>query len=135
MEVKGEKAILVSDSMEYSGMAPGVYDSMATGKIRLTPGGKLHMEGDPGTLAGSASLLLDGVRKIASMKDLAYAWNMASLHPANLLNENSVDGSGRAVAGLHGLQTGSRADLVLLNQTDREISLVKVLKNGVEQEG
>jgi N-acetylglucosamine-6-phosphate deacetylase len=87
MAVKGEKAILVSDSMEYSGMPPGVYDSKATGRVRLTPEGKLHREGDPGTLAGSASLLIDGVRRIARLKDLATAWNMASLHPLAILRE------------------------------------------------
>jgi N-acetylglucosamine-6-phosphate deacetylase len=96
MAVKREKAILVSDSMEYSGMPPGVYQSPATGRIRLTPEGKLHREGDPGTLAGSASLLLDGVRRITRLRGLSHAWNMASLHPSNLLFENSGNGPVRA---------------------------------------
>ncbi len=148
MAVKREKAILVSDSMEYSGMPPGVYQSPATGRIRLSPEGKLHREGDPGTLAGSASLLLDGVRRITRIRGLSHAWNMASLHPLNLLNDHSGNGPVRmsgfsegpassgdlhtgATAAADGLRAGAPADLVLLKHAEGEIRLLKILKNGV----
>ena len=131
MAVKGEKAILVSDSMEFSGMPPGVYDSTAAGRVRLTPEGKLHLEEDPGTLAGSASLLLGGVRRISRLKGLADAWNMASLHPLRLMSEYGANGS---VTGTGGLRKGAPADLVLLDTTDGRISILKVLKNGIERE-
>jgi N-acetylglucosamine-6-phosphate deacetylase len=116
IRVKKEKAILVSDSMSYSGMPPGVYDSPAAGKVRLTGEGKLHREGEPGTLAGSASVLMDGIRRITALEGFPCAWNMASVHPNRLLCE-------KAEAGI---EKGAPADLVLLygSESDPEISRV-----------
>jgi N-acetylglucosamine-6-phosphate deacetylase len=116
IRVKKEKAILVSDSMSYSGMPPGVYDSPAAGKVRLTTEGKLHRDGEPGTLAGSASVLMDGIRRITALEGFPCAWNMASVHPNRLLCE-------KAEAGI---EKGAPADLVLLygSESDPEISRV-----------
>ena len=141
MAVKGEKAVLVSDSMEFSGMPPGLYDSPATGRVVLTPEGRLHKESDPGTLAGSASLLLDGVRRIARIKGLTLAWNMASLHPAELLA--LPGGHGSVLPGetgdiekppRTGIDKGAAADLVLLDRADPGFRIIGVVKNGVLQE-
>jgi N-acetylglucosamine-6-phosphate deacetylase len=120
IRVKGEKAILVSDSMSYSGMPPGVYDSPATGKVRLTTEGKLHRKGEPGTLAGSASILMDGIRKITTIQGLPFAWDMASVYPNRLLND-------RVPAGL---EPGAPADLVLLRSVEPEPEISKVYKGG-----
>ena len=101
-------------------MRPGVYVSPAAGKVRLTPEGKLHREGNPGLLAGSASTLMDGVRNVSRMEGLARAWNMASVVPSRLMNR----GNG------HGLHVGAHADLVLLDHRKEKISIREVFKNG-----
>ncbi len=115
---KGEKAILISDGMTYTGMEPGPYNSSATGKVRLSPEGKLHQEGKPGTLAGSASTLLNGVRKMSSMLDFKKAWEMASIHPARLLN---LDNS-------KGLKVGAPAHLVLLEPDLSHLVIRRVIQ-------
>ncbi len=101
---KGEKAILISDGMTYTGMEPGLYNSSATGRVCLTPEGKLFQEGKPGTLAGSASSLLNGVRKMSSMVGFSKAWEMGSVDPAHLMNLETSKG----------LSVGAPAKLVLL---------------------
>ncbi len=101
---KGEKALLISDGMTYTGMEPGLYNSSATGKVRLSPEGKLHQEGKPGTLAGSASTLLNGVRLMSSMVGFSKAWEMGSVGPAHLMNLEISKG----------LSVGAPAKLVLL---------------------
>lgn len=119
---KKEKAILISDGMPYTGMNPGLYQSAASGKIRLTAEGKLHREGNPGLLTGSASLLIDGVRKIAAMEDFALAWDMASTRPAQLMNHSTG----------HGLQVGAPADLVLLEGSPLKSKVIRVYKAGMQ---
>ena len=101
---KGEKGILVSDSMCFGGMKPGEYESPATGKIHLSPEGKLHIAGNPKLLAGSASSLLEGIVHLARLTGFATAWEMGSLHPARLMNAQRP----------RGLKVGAPADLVLL---------------------
>ncbi len=101
---KGEKGILVSDSMCFGGMKPGEYESPATGKIHLSPEGKLHIAGNPKLLAGSASSLLEGIVHMARLTGFATAWEMGSLHPARLMNAQRP----------RGLKVGAPADLVLL---------------------
>ena len=101
---KGERAILISDGMSYTGMEPGVYDSSATGRVCLTPEGKLHQEGKPGTLAGSASTLLKGIEKMATFVGFAKAWDMGSVAPARLMTPETSSG----------LHIGAPAHLVLL---------------------
>lgn len=113
---KGDKAILVSDSMCYAGMEPGVYDSPAAGRVNLTVEGKLHMEGLPGVLAGSASSLPMGLRRMAHITGFSRAWDMASVNPARLMNPDQAQG----------LQVGAPADLLLL---DEEGSVIKIYKS------
>jgi N-acetylglucosamine-6-phosphate deacetylase len=122
---KGERAILVSDGMPYSGLEPGVYHSPADGKIRLTEEGRLHLEDHPETLAGSASTLLDGIKKISKLERFPFAWDMASVHPSRLLNHSSK----------YGLQVGSPADLVFLDPDSEDLSINKVYKNGLQWDG
>jgi N-acetylglucosamine-6-phosphate deacetylase len=113
-KVKQQHAILVSDAMAYAGMPPGEYTSPAIGKVVLTPEGKLHMHGNPKTLAGSASSLLQVVRHMSTITGFPEAWAMASDHPAQWMEPG----------GISGLQAGARADLVLLEQ-DRIPSVIR----------
>ena len=118
---KREKAILVSDGMAFTGMEPGVYDSPAAGKVRLAEDGRLHREGHPGLLAGSACKLLDGVKNISRLEGFSYAWDMGSVHPSTLMNRSSG----------HGLQVGASADLVLLDPDLEDPKIRRIYKNGV----
>ena len=119
---KMNKSILVSDGMPYTGLEPGLYNSTAAGRIRLTEDGKLHREGNTELLVGSASTLLAGVQKICSMEGLAFAWDMGSVHPSALMNN----------ASNQGLQVGAPADLVLLESDLDELKITRVFKGGVE---
>jgi N-acetylglucosamine-6-phosphate deacetylase len=118
---KEKKAILVSDGMTYTGLEPGLYDSPALGKVSLTPGGKLHLEGDPMTLAGSARTLLTGVVKMAELLPFDRAWDMGSVHPSTLMN----------LATLQGMAPGAPANLVLLDPHDGQPEILQVYKDGI----
>ena len=114
---KGENAILISDGMTYTGMEPGVYDSSATGRVCLTPEGKLHQEGKPGTLAGSASTLLQGIKKMASLVGFSKAWDMGSVAPSRLMNPDASSG----------LRIGAPAQLVLLEPDLSNLVIQRVI--------
>lgn len=43
LRVKGNRTVLVSDAVSFSGMEPGEYDAHVGGRVVLTPQGKLHM--------------------------------------------------------------------------------------------
>ncbi len=115
---KEEKALLISDGMTYTGMEPGLYNSSATGKVRLSPEGKLHQEGKPGTLAGSASTLLNGVRLMSSMVGFSKAWEMGSVGPAHLMNLEISKG----------LSVGAPAKLVLLEPDLSHLVIRRVIQ-------
>lgn len=87
LRVKGEKAFLVSDTTALGGMPAGEYDAPIGGKVILTHEGRLHMEGNPLALAGSASSLFQGIRHLtdSGLADFADAWDLASVRPAAYL--------------------------------------------------
>lgn len=118
--VKGHRAVLVSDSMNLSGMPPGLYHTTATGKVRLTQEGKLHLEERPETLAGSASQLMDGVRRMARLGGLVFALEMATVNPSRLMNLPSQQG----------VVKGAPADLVILDGDGKELHPVTVFSQG-----
>ncbi len=120
---KNKNSILVSDGMPYTGLKPGIFDSPAAGRIRLTPEGKLHRDGNPDLLAGSAGTLLEGVKKISGMEGFARAWEMGSLHPSRLMNQ----------ASRSGIQVGAPADLVMLDPELEHMKILQVYKNGVNR--
>jgi N-acetylglucosamine-6-phosphate deacetylase len=120
---KGDRAILVSDGMPQTGLEPGLYDTPAAGKIRLTEEGKLHKSGNPALLAGSASTLLKNVEKVSRMEGFSRAWDMGSIHPSHLLNRSAN----------HGLKVGAPADLALLDPKLGKLKVLSVLKGGVEK--
>ena len=123
MRMKGEQAILVSDSVALAGMPPGDYETEIGMQVVLTPEGRLHLAADPRLLAGSAQPLLAGISNLVrqELAPLATAWAMASTRPLTLLG----------CAGSGGLTPGSPADLVLFRLAERDdIQVERVLKQG-----
>lgn len=123
-KVKSEKLMLVSDSVALAGMPPGDYDAAVGGKVTLTAEGKLHLFGNPNTLAGSAMNILQGINFLLKNKlvDLPEAWQMASIRPQRLF-EPAVDP----------FQLGQKADLILAEQLpDHSLKILNFLKNEEE---
>ncbi|MGH2549228.1 MAG: N-acetylglucosamine-6-phosphate deacetylase [Thermomicrobiales bacterium] len=120
--MKGDRAILVSDSVALAGMPPGEYANPIGGRVVLTPEGRLHLADDPRLLAGSALPLIAGVAHLAEsgLTSLARAWTMGSTAPRALL--------GFPQAG--GLAAGEPADIVLFQKTDHAITIENVIKGG-----
>lgn len=124
MKVKAEKLMLVSDSVALASMPAGDYEAAVGGKVTLTPEGKLHLFGNPKTLAGSAMNILQGINFLLkkSLENLPEAWQMASIRPQRLFNSD-----------FDPFQIGQQADLILAEQlSNQTIKIFKVLKNGVE---
>ena len=124
LRVKGERAILVSDAVSFSGMPPGMYNSHIGGQVVLTPEGKLYMAGEPRLLAGSAQLLPRGIANIArkGLASLAAAWEMASVHPSERMGLPSA----------RGLAPGAPADLVRFRWDGQRVRIVETYKSGVK---
>lgn len=123
-KVKAENLMLVSDSVALAGMPPGDYNAAVGGKVTLTPDGKLHLFGNPNTLAGSAMNILQGINFLLKneLTNLSEAWQMASIRPQRLFDTS-----------FEPIQIGQNADLILAEQApDQTLKILKVLKNGVE---
>ncbi|MFD0713836.1 N-acetylglucosamine-6-phosphate deacetylase [Paenibacillus sp. GCM10027626] len=123
MKVKGEQALLVSDAVALSGLAPGKYTTHIGGEVVLTPEGKLHTAANEKILAGSAQMLFAGIEHLMSsgLADLAAAWDMSSIRPAKL--------TGMPEAA--GLIAGAPADFVLFHLSeDGKIQLEETYKAG-----
>jgi len=120
IEVKKEKAILISDGMPLTGIKPGRYRTLQTGRVVLCPDGRLHLEGNKEILAGSAKTLLDGVLKTMVMESCGFAWDMASLHPSELLELDTSKG----------LAADGPADLVVFEKNDDRILIQQVILRG-----
>ncbi|WP_028549647.1 N-acetylglucosamine-6-phosphate deacetylase [Paenibacillus sp. UNC451MF] len=122
LRTKGERALLVSDAVYLSGMAPGMYDNHIGGRVVLTPEGRLHLAENPGLLAGSVQLLPWGISHLVKcgMAALEEAWDMASVRPSAFMKLPSQNG----------LAVGSPADLVLFEQKNHSIAIVQTYKQG-----
>ncbi|PZV83264.1 N-acetylglucosamine-6-phosphate deacetylase [Algoriphagus aquaeductus] len=123
-KVKAEKLMIVSDSVALAGMPPGDYNAAVGGKVTLTAEGKLHLFGNPNTLAGSAMNILQGISFLLKneLTNLSETWQMASIRPQRLFDTS-----------FEPFQIGQNADLILAEQApDQTLKILKVLKNGVE---
>lgn len=122
LRVKGERALLVSDSVALAGMPPGAYTTPVGGEVVLTPEGRLHTASDPRILAGSAQPMLAGIAHLmrSGLADLATAWEMASIRPLALLGEGGA-----------GIAPGANADLVVFRWDGAEIDIETVIARGV----
>jgi N-acetylglucosamine-6-phosphate deacetylase len=122
LRVKGNRTVLVSDAVSFSGMEPGEYDAHVGGRVVLTPQGKLHMADNPQLLAGSVRMLRQGVEHLAKshLSSLSEAWEMASVRPASFMNLPEADG----------LTAGAPADLVVFSRERDEIRVLQTYKRG-----
>ena len=104
---KGEKLVLISDSMVGTGCPDGDY-SIAGMRVILKNG---RAETTEGALAGSTANLLDEVRKLATFGGISFgkALYSATAAPAALLGMTGKLGT---------LRPGARADLILLRGDD-----------------
>ena len=123
LKMKGQKAILVSDSVSLTGMPPGSYNTPVGGEVLLTNDGKLHLGGKPSTLAGSAQTLIQAVAHLYknNISTLPDAINLASVNPASLLG----------LPHQTGLTEGAPADLILFYQRENALQIAATYKQGV----
>ncbi|MBD0254547.1 MAG: amidohydrolase family protein [Cytophagales bacterium] len=122
MKVKGDNAMLISDSVSLAGMPPGTYRTHIGDRVVLTADGKLHLDGQPKVLAGSAQPLLWGVQHLLrrNLRTLPQAWDMASAGPNRFM--------GRPARA--GLQPGAPADLVVFTRNGSDLRVLQTYKAG-----
>lgn len=103
LHAKGERLVLISDSMCATGCADGEY-AIAGLPVTVKDGKAVTVEG---ALAGSTANLLDEVRNLATFGGISFgkALHAATAAPAALLRMQGKLGT---------LQNGARADLMLL---------------------
>ena len=103
--IGAERVVLVSDAMSAAGLQDGTYN--LAGHLVKVINHTARLE--DGTLAGSVSRMLDGVRNMVSGVGvgLVEAVNMASLNPARAVGLDYLTGS---------IEVNKRADLVILDQ-------------------
>ena len=84
LRTKGERLMLVSDATSFTGMPAGRYHAVIGGDVVLSAEGRLSIADRPGTLAGAARSLLDGVLHLveSDILGLEEAWALASTRPA-----------------------------------------------------
>ncbi|HXX94071.1 MAG TPA: amidohydrolase family protein [Planctomycetota bacterium] len=122
MRVKGANAMLASDAVYLSGLAPGRYTTHIGGKVVLTRDGRLHLASNPKLLAGSVMMLRQGVDHLvrAGLCDLAEAWEMASTRPAEALG----------LAARRGLRPEAPADVVVFERSQGRVVIRETWKGG-----
>lgn len=124
LKVKPDKSVLVSDATAYADLPTGPYSGHIGGDVILDSSGKLYMANSPQMLAGSAQSLLWCVNQLVrkNIVPLSEAWEMASLKPME------------AVFGevTNGLNIGKPADLVLFENDDNTLKILKTIKSGSE---
>lgn len=124
IRVKGNQAFLVSDSTSLAGLKPGDYETHVGGEVTLTEDGKLHLQGQPSVLAGSAKSLRHCVEYLANrgIVGLADAWRRASTIPAALV------GKGQYAS----IEVGSYANVVQYNYQQSRLEIERTWLRGAE---
>ncbi len=122
LRAKQGRAIIVSDAVYLTGMPPGAYKTHVGGAVELTEAGKLHLAGDSRILAGSAQTQIFGLRHLvqSGIADLAAAWDMCSVKPAELMG----------LPAAAGLQAGAPADLLVVSPPDSGFAVLQTIKAG-----
>lgn len=114
-----EELVLITDSMEATGCADGEY-AIAGMKVIVSGGKALTTDG---ALAGSTLSLLDGVKNLARFADIPFATALrcATYTPARMVGIDGEVGS---------LKVGLRADIIIARETDGDVKIESVIKNG-----
>lgn len=122
LRAKGEKLLLVSDTVYLSGMPPGSYETHIGGSVTLTPEGRLYLTGQPKLLAGSAVPLTGAIASMTAsgLCGHAEAWDLASVRPS----------AGMKLPTAAGLAVGAPADLALYIREDGRIRIKQTYKRG-----
>lgn len=83
LKIKQDKAFLISDSTQFTGMKPGRYRSLIGGDVILTENSRLYMHGNENLLAGSAMSLRKMIDVIASTCSMDFndVWKLGSIRP------------------------------------------------------
>jgi N-acetylglucosamine-6-phosphate deacetylase len=122
MKAKGDQAMLVSDAVHLSGLAPGPYYSHGRIQVVKTDTGRIHLADHPNLLAGSGQMLPWGIAHLVrnELCALPQAWDMASMRPSAFMG----------LPTQQGLQVGAPADLVVFDWDGSQISIAQTYKNG-----
>ncbi|WP_257348942.1 N-acetylglucosamine-6-phosphate deacetylase [Pseudalkalibacillus decolorationis] len=123
IRMKGNRSIIVSDSVSLAGMEAGEYTNHIGGNVVLTKEGKLHIAENPNLLAGSAQSQLWGINYLLknNLCKLAEAVDMATVNPAVHLN----------LTQLKSLEVNKQADFILFNYSSEfGIELISTYKTG-----
>lgn len=89
--IKRGKLFLVSDATKFTGMPPGVYDTLIGGRVELDDEGRLSLAEDKRLLAGAALSLRAMIEKLTGAAWLSFedAWEMGSVRPWSYLGETA----------------------------------------------
>ncbi|MDR1270493.1 MAG: hypothetical protein LBK82_13305 [Planctomycetaceae bacterium] len=92
INVKREKAFLVSDSTMFAGMKPDCYRSLIGGDVILTAEGRLSMAENENLMAGSAMSLRRMIESLVRNGWLNFeeAWELGSVRPWRYLGESGL---------------------------------------------
>jgi N-acetylglucosamine-6-phosphate deacetylase len=120
-KVKGTKMLIVSDAVHLAGQEPGKYHTLIGGDVVLLESGKLHMAENSSYLAGSAQMLPAGIEFMfhSGICDLAAAWEMASVRPAEFMNIPNLP---------HSILTGAFTDFVIFSLEQGRVAIKQVFK-------
>ncbi len=122
----GDRAVLVSDSVELAGAAPGRYQTAVGGTVELSDAGRLSYAGTS-FLAGAAVNLAHGLEYAVAHTgtSLSEAVNLVTRNPGRVI-ARCAGGATRVPRGV--LVAGARADVVELSPAG---SIRGVLRGGV----
>lgn len=114
-----EHTVLITDSMEATGMGDGTY-GIAGMQVIVKDGKALTTDG---ALAGSTLTLFDGVKNFARFADIPFATALrcATLNPAKMVGIDHLVGS---------LEIGKRADILVACESDGDIRLEQIIHHG-----
>ena len=114
--MKGDKLVLITDSMEATGMADGEY-SIAGLPVIVKDGKARTVEG---AIAGSTLSLIDGVKNLSAFANIPFedALYHATISPAKMLGVFDSVGS---------LEVGKLANMLVL---DKELNVLEVIFMG-----
>ena len=125
IRTKKGKTILVSDSTNFAGMPPGVYDTHIGDQVVLEDSGRLYIKQQPQFLAGAAFPVSHCINFLIKkqLATLSEAWTMATCNVIKLLSQQNKN-----------IEATTKSDLIIFELTDSTFEVKKVFKSGIEVE-